>query len=196
MYTHSKMEIKKIDSSKSKFIFYGIRERLAWTELETIMGYTTTNISDEDGFESWDVIYDDKGQRNIAEVKIRKRFSTDFGGERWILEKTKYDAAMKSLQGEVAKKLHLNTKFIVFFYDCIAIWDLSKIKLTDFFVESLRASSVDGNDDKRDKEITYLKITDAQVIDYQLDFNKLSYNAATVFKYRYPQNKKDILNIE
>jgi len=191
-------KIKTLRQKDVAYIYYGIRERLAFQELENHMNYQAHMTTDEESNDSWDVIYSDHNSRCIGELKVRKHYSTETLGGRtgeWILEKTKYDALTNSIEGRIVSHIALKPRFIVFFYDCIMIWDLTKIKPSDFIVDKLKNKSVNGEEEYVDKEVVYLKVTDGQKIDFILDYDKLSFNAKTIFKYHYPKNKKDILNI-
>lgn len=188
------MKIITLTEKQAKFTFYAIRERLAFQELAKHKGYMTHMLSDESGYDKWDVIYSDANTRNIAELKVRKHSSTDFNGK-WILERSKYEALTTSIEGRIVEFIRLKPTFIIFFYDCIAIFDMSKIDPTSFKTERLRASSVSGEEEAVDKEVTYMDIKTAEVIPYSLDFDKLSYNAKIVMKYKYPNNSKHVINI-
>jgi hypothetical protein len=195
-YIYYYMKIKKLTPKQAKYTYYSIRERLAFNELAKHMGYMVHEVSDENGFDSWDAIYtSDKQLRCVCELKVRKHYSTDFDG-RFILEKTKYDALKNNLLGRLISHIQLKPMFVMFLFDGIYIWDLDKVNPDSFGMDTLRASSVGGDMTAKDKEITLLNIKDAIKIEYVLDYDKLSFNAKTVFKYMFPSNSKDILNIE
>ncbi len=188
--------IKILDRDKARITFYSIRERMAWHQLAKLMSYDTVSISEDDGNDSWDVIYDNHGKRTLAEIKVRKKLHTYRGPDNlgFIFEKKKF-IELKQSQILVAKRLNLNIYFIVFFIDKVCIWDIDKIKEQDFVKKMYKKTSVTGNDEIVEKEVTYLEIKDAEIIDYQLDFIKLNAGAREVFLYRYPKNNKDILDL-
>lgn len=189
-------KIQTLSPTKSKFVFYSIRERLAIYELAKHMNYNLHEVSDHDGFDRYDVIYtNDKQLRCVAEVKLRRHYSTEFLEKGWIFEKKKYDALTSNEVGLLLTHLKLKPLYILFLYDCIAIWDVAKIDRNSFKTEVLRHESVGDEDNLVDKEITHLHIKDATIINYELDFNKLSYNTQIVFGALYPNNKKDVINL-
>lgn len=184
--------MKTLQDNQVKFVYYSIRERLAFQDLAKMIKLNVSEISDEDGYESWDVIFrTHKGQSCVSEIKVRRRASTEF--DTWIFEKAKFDG----LNQVVARAGGLKIKpvFIVFFTDCTLIWDVSEIKKDDFNTSVLRASSVDGNDTLTDKEVVYLKPSDATRIEYQVDMDKLNINAKTVFKFKYMNNNINLINL-
>lgn len=183
------MKVKQLNEDDARMTYYSIRERLAAIELAKELNLDITNMSDEEGKESWDIIYNKDNMTNIAEIKVRKRFSTDFDGKKWIFEKIKYDALIKLINSKEGIAFNLQPKFIIFFFDKVAIFDVNQIKEENFFIEELRASSVNGYQNKKPKQITHLDLANANIIDYQLDYDKLNINAKNIFKYRYPTTK-------
>ncbi len=190
------MKIKTLkDKEQSTYVWYSIRERLAFQSLCDHTGYLLTNVSDEEGYDSWDVIYKNGLNHIMGEIKVRKRFSDQFDGQRWIFEKKKFDEMKKIADGVEARRACLQPKFIVFFFDKIAIWNVEDIKEEDFFLEDLKANSVTGSEARRDKMITHLSLANAEIIDFKLDYDELKINAKQVFKYRYPNNYNDIKDL-
>ena len=187
-------QIKKLNKKQSKFVLASIKERLAFYELTAHMNYGLHYVSDQEGYESYDAIFTNESQiRCIGEIKVRKHNSSDYATE-WILEKIKYDALTDSIEGRLLPHLKLKPVYICFFYDCVAIWDLNKVNPNSFFWGKFKETSVDGNEELKDKEVCYLDIKDAQIINYILDFDKVSFQAKGIFKFQYPLNSKDILN--
>lgn len=188
-------QIKRLTENQAKFSYYSIRERLATIELCDFMNWTLMEMTDDDTFEKWDVMYRASGT-TLAEVKIRRIDSKKYEKD-LILEKTKYDGLQKAagLISNIVSQLKIRQHFIVFFTDCVAIWDLTKVDPNSFFIDHLRASSVSGYETTIDKMITHLSLDNAQIINYKLDYAKIDYNAKIVFKYKYPHNTSDIINI-
>ena len=190
-------KIETLTANNAKFRYYNIRERKAFEELSEALGWRISEFSPIDRHESWDCIYSDEKNRCLGEIKVRKRFSHETpGGKRgWIFEKTKYDELMNSHIGRLIAHIRLKTVFIVFFFDCVAIWDVSKLKDSDFAPEWLKERSVDGTESYRNKDVTFLQLEDAKIIKYVLDFDKLAFSSKEVFKFLYPNNKIDVINI-
>lgn len=189
-------KITTLTSEKSKFVFYSLRERLAIYELAKHLKWNLHEVSDHDGFDRYDVIYtNEKSLRCVGEVKIRRHYSTEFQDKGWVFEKKKYDQLINNEVGLLISHLKLRPIYILFLYDKIAIWDVSKINPNDFKSEVLRHESVGGEDNLVDKDVIYLHLKDATIIDYELDYNKLSYNTQIVFGALYPNNKKDVINL-
>jgi len=185
------MKITTLQEDQAKFTFYNIRERLAANQLmEADQLITITHTSDEEAFTSWDVCLNSGSTKAVCEIKVRKLFTDSF--QDFILEKHKYDALIEVCNRPKAKENNLQPLYINFFFDKIAVWNISKLKESDFVSVELRATSVDGCEDTKDKMVTYLKIEDAHIINYELDYNKLNVNAKTIFKYKYPNNKLNI----
>lgn len=189
------MKIKRLNENQSKFVYYSIRERLAAIELCDYMGWNLSEMTDDDSYENYDIIYQASGS-TVAEVKIRRIASTKYP-EDLILEKIKYDGINKAAQltSNIISQLKVKQRFIVFFTDCVAIWDVSKISENSFFTSHLRASSVSGYEETVDKIITHLSLKEAEIINYKLDYTKIDYNAKVVFKSKYPHNMSQILNV-
>lgn len=185
------MKIITLPNDQAKFIYYNIRERQAAFQLpEADELIKITHVSPDTGFTSWDCVLTSGSTTAVAELKVRKKFSDSF--DDFIFEKIKYDELIKCTNTDKAKRNGVKPFFIVFFFDCIAVWDISSLSEKDFKQEVLRATSVNGNEDKKEKTVTYLKLSDAHIIKYQLDYDKLNLNAKTVFKYKYPNNKLNI----
>lgn len=185
------MKIKTLSENQAMFTFYNIRERQAANQLqEADELIRITHISDEESYTSWDVVLTSGATIAVAELKVRKKFSDSF--DDFIFEKIKYDELKKCTSTDKGKRNKVKPFFITFFFDCIAVWDITNLKDDDFKPEVLRSTSVNGNKDKKEKLVTYLKLEDAHIINYQLDYDKLNLNAKTIFKYKYPNNKLNI----
>ena len=189
-------KIETLTPNTAKFRYYNIRERKAFEELSEAMGYRISEFSPIDRHESWDVIFSDEKNRCLGEIKVRKRFSheTPGGKKGWIFEKTKYDELMNSHIGRLIAHVRLKTVFIVFFFDCVAIWNVADIKESDFAPEWLKCTSVDGREEYKFKDVVFLQLEDAKIIDYKLDYTNLATSSREIFKFLYPNN--NINNIE
>ena len=179
------MKVIKLNDKEAQFAYYGIRERLAAHQLMDADNLITiTHQSPIESFTKWDVCLNSGSTKAIVEVKVRKKFSDTFSDI--IFEKTKFDELTEVCSGPKAIENKLQPFFITFFFDKVAVWDVSKIKVEDFKLEWLKASSVDGNQQKKQKMVSRLNIKDAHIINYQLDYEQLTIDAKQIFKYNYP----------
>ncbi len=184
--------MKTIKDDQVKFVYYSIRERMAFNQLTTKLNLVVTEISEEDSNESWDVVFrTNKGQTCVSEIKVRRKSSTDFPD--WLFEKKKYDGLMNVVAH--AGNLKVKPVFITFLNDCVLMWDISHIKPEDFNSQELRATSVNGNQETKQKDVVYLNIKDAIKIDYQIDMAKLDLRAKYVFEYKYQNNNINLTNL-
>jgi len=187
------MKIIKLNEKEAQFAYYGIRERLAAQQLmEADQLITITHQSPIESFTSWDVVLSSGFTKAVTEIKVRKKFSDSFSDI--IFEKTKYDELTQVVKGTKAKDNNLQPLFITFFFDMVAVWNVSNLKEEDFKLEWLKASSVDGNQTKKQKMVTRLKIKDAHIINYKLDYDQLTLDAKLIFKYKYPTTTLTINN--
>ena len=185
-------QIRTLSPKDAKFIYYSIRERLAFQELAKHMNYNLHYMSDHEGYESWDVIYTDK-HRSIAEIKVRKHNSTAFDG--WVFEKRKLTALTTNTQGRLIEHIPNQPVYVLFLFDGVYIWDVNKMNPEDFKSDRLRKESVNDDMGAVDKDVIYLSLKDAQKIDYVLDYDKLGTHAKIVFKAEYPNNNNDVINL-
>ncbi len=184
------MKITKLNEDDARIAYYGIRERLFFNQLSQHMNYNVQYVSDETGHDSWDVIYQEQdGTRNMGEIKIRKKFSDYFNGEKWILEYRKWSEILRLADGIEAKKTHLQGKFILCLFDKVLIWNLRNVKEEDFFIDELRATSVNGSLTVRDKKVAHISKKNAIEIDFKMDYDQLDTDAKFLFNYRYPTSK-------
>lgn len=202
------------EESDARMAYYSIKERLAFDKLSAHANYTVTKYSPIDKYESWDAIYVilENKQHIVSEIKVRKHFSTSY--KDWIFEYKKYEEINKLtnfLNNQplpTPDEIETNgfrmastppifeSRFIVFFFDKVVIWDLKDIKEEDFYFEELKATSVNNNQAKVDKKITKLNIANAQIIDYQLDYDAIKPEVRAEFMKIYPNNQFDLKTFE
>lgn len=161
-----------LDEKDRIFTFYSVRERVNFSSWSLKKGNVEiTNVTPFESKEKWDVCcrsastgYVTSITNMIVEIKIRNHFSDKY--EEWIFEKIKYDELMKLSSTEKAKRNNLIPVFVVFFKDIVVGWDVSKILQSDFKIEELRETSVNGAEKKVNKEVAYLKIKDGMFMEF------------------------------
>lgn len=190
------MKIETPTVEKAKMAYYTIKERLAAVELGKKLQFNLIEFSDiigPDSYQSWDIIYKYYGS-NIAEIKLRKHFSTDF--KDWYMEKTKYDELMKLKQIKLEGALVKKAKYILFLFDGTYIFDMDDINPDTYYMRELREKTVNGSYKTVPKLIYDLDLTKAEKVDYILNFDMNSVEARNCFKIQFPHNINDILNCE
>jgi len=190
------MKVKTCTEKAAKYIYYSIRERLAANQIAEFANLNLTHQSPVDGHEKWDVVYEEGSEPQIiiAELKVRKKFLEYFDGtydgdKGVVFEKLKYDELMEKCNTTRGKLTKIKPKFIVVLFDCVLIFDVNNIPPTEFKIKKQRASSVNGSDLTKDKWVTYLDPSTAQVIPLKIDYDRLNADAKVIFKYEYPNTK-------
>ena len=186
------MKIQTCTENDARFIYYSIRERLAAYEIAPLLGWDITNVSEEEGSASWDLIYSAGTEFNIGEIKLRKQNLHEFDEAEYpglIFEKKKYDALMTLSQSPKGIETNIQPKFILVLKDCIAIYDVNKVQPTDFKMVNLRSKSVNGSDAREMKNVTYLQPEEFTIINHIVNTDNISIRARIIFEYRYPNTK-------
>jgi len=180
--------IKILSQEEAKFIFAGIKERLAAHQLMDYLQTEITHETDVEDYDSWDIIWNRGKCPEILEIKVRNKFLVDFTPCGYIFEYKKFYELKKILGTDRASETGLRGKYLCFFFDGVILWDIRNVKEEDFFQKNLPKSTVNNTGDIS-KKITYLKYEDGIKIDFVIDYDKLKLDACDIFRFKYPLNK-------
>lgn len=141
----------------NKFEIAEEKERQALAALAPRIGCKVTYTTPIGSYKHYDAALECKNNTWKVEIKIRNRNTTDF--DNCIFEKYKYDELINPTYGEQNQFKADKSMFIVQYNDYIHFWDITANNAPEWLEQNLTATSVDGNDQRKWKQVTYLPFT-------------------------------------
>jgi|688.fasta_scaffold147638_2 hypothetical protein len=143
--------------NQNKFEIAEAKERIALDELAPRIGCKVVYTTPIGSYKHYDAVLDCAKHTWKVEIKLRNRKTSDF--DDCIFEKYKYDELINPTYGEHNEFKADKSMFIVKYNDLIHFWEITANNAPEWQDNNLTATSVDGDDKRKWKQVTYLPFT-------------------------------------
>ena len=143
--------------NENKFTQAEQKEREALESIAPRIGCRVTYTTPIGSFKHYDAALECKQHTWKVEIKLRNRKTSDFPD--CIFEKYKYDELINPSYGEHNEHTSDKSMFVVQYNDYIHFWEITANNAPEWQDNNLTATSVDGDDKRKWKQVTYLPFT-------------------------------------
>ena len=141
----------------NKFEIAEQKEREALESIAPRLGCKVVYTTPIGSIKHYDAALECKQHTWKVEIKLRNRNTTDFND--CIFEKYKFDELINPTYGTNNEFKSDKSMFIVQYNDYIHFWEITANNAPEWQEQNLTATSVDGDDKRKWKQVTYLPFT-------------------------------------